>query len=166
MNKVKKFKDNCDMSLNSIECIFYDFDGVMTDNRVLVDETGKEAVFVNRSDGYAVSKLKEIGITQAIISTEKNPVVVRRAEKIDIPVINGVGDKGKVIIDYAKENNIDLTKSIFIGNDLNDLPAFEVVGYKGCPKDAAQEILGVADWISSCNGGYGVIRDFYSFISR
>lgn len=150
--------------LNNMECIFYDFDGVMTDNRVLVDENGIEAVFVNRSDGYAISKIKEMGIRQVIISTEKNPVVIRRAEKLDIPVVNGVGDKGKVIIDYAKENNIDLTKSIFIGNDLNDMPAFEVVGYKGCPKDAAKELLDEADWISSCDGGYGVIRDFYSFI--
>ena len=73
-----------------IKAIFYDFDGVMTNNKVLLSENGNESVFVNRSDGLAVSYFKELKIKQYIVSTEKNPVVSRRAEKLKIDVMQGV----------------------------------------------------------------------------
>ncbi len=149
------------MDFQSLECIFYDFDGVMTDNRCLVDQNGVEAVFVNRSDGYAISKIHELGIPQIIISTEKNPVVEKRAEKLGIPVIYGVTDKGNTIQAYCSEKGIQASKTLFIGNDLNDLSAFHIVGMRGAPADAEEEILSIADWISDQNGGDGVIRDLY-----
>ena len=142
-------------TLDHIDCIFYDFDGVMTDNRVLVSEDGKESVFANRGDGHGISLIKKMGIPQVIVSTEVNNVVERRAEKLKIEVIHGVTDKGIIIKDYCSVK----------GYNLNDLPAFNVVGFKGAPKDAEDEILEIADWISSRNGGYGVIRDFYRLIS-
>lgn len=150
---------------DTLECIFYDFDGVMTDNRVLVSEDGKESVFANRGDGLGVSYIKKLGIPQVIVSTEQNKVVEQRAKKLKIEVIHGVDDKGEVISNYCSAKGYALSKTAFIGNDLNDLPAFSIVGFKGAPKDAAQEVLAIADWISEKNGGDGVIRDFYRFIS-
>lgn len=145
----------------NIDCIFYDFDGVMTDNRVLIMPDGKENVFVNRSDGYAIARFKEIGILQVIISTEENPIVEKRAEKLRIPVLHGIKDKGECIKKYALKNDINLKKSVFIGNDLNDMSAFDVVGIKCAPLDAEKEILEIADWISEKKGGYGAVRDLY-----
>ncbi len=151
--------------LGDIDCIFYDFDGVMTDNRVLVDQNGLEYVYVNRSDGYAIARLKERGILQIIVSTEVNPVVERRAEKLKIPVIHGVNNKGEIICQYCRDNNIDPRRSLFMGNDLNDIPAFNVVGFKVAPADAEPEILREADWVSECKGGYGAVRDLYRMLS-
>lgn len=151
--------------LGAIDCIFYDFDGVMTDNRVLVTEDGKESVFANRGDGHGISLIKKLGIPQVIVSTEVNNVVERRAEKLKIEVIHGVSDKGEIIRRYCSENGYDPNRCVFIGNDLNDLSAFQIVGFKGAPNDAEEEILKLVDWISTRNGGYGVVRDFYRFIS-
>ena len=67
-----------------IKLIIYDFDGVMTDNKVYIDQSGKEMVQVNRGDGLGVSEIKKLGIEQIIISTEKNPVVTTRAKKLVI----------------------------------------------------------------------------------
>ena len=86
---------------DTLECIFYDFDGVMTDNRVLVSEDGKESVFANRGDGLGVSYIKKLGIPQVIVSTEQNKVVEQRAKKLKIEVIHGVDDKGEVISNYC-----------------------------------------------------------------
>lgn len=157
--------NNFEKNINQIQAIFYDFDGVMTDNRVLLDQHGTESVMVNRSDGYAVACFKKHTIHQAIISTEINPVVERRAEKLKIPVVHGVDDKGEIIKSYCRENGIDLKHSIFMGNDLNDLPAFEAVGFKAAPADAEEEILKIADWVSCKNGGYGCIRDLYRWLT-
>ncbi len=143
--------------------IFYDFDGVMTDNRVFITEKGVEAVFCNRSDGLAICEFRKLGIHQAIISTETNPVVARRAEKLKISVIHKLDsmgtDKGQVLEKYCADNEINLQSSIFIGNDINDLPALNLVGYPCCPADAYQPIKDIALWISTKNGGYGVVRE-------
>ena len=154
------------MNIKDISCIFYDFDGVMTDNRVLVDQNGMEYVYVNRSDGLGVAALKAAGVTQVIISTEVNPVVERRAEKLGIPVVHGVKDKGETVRDYCAEHGIDASRAVFMGNDINDIPAFMEVGFKACPADAEPEVKDKADWISSCKGGYGAVRDLYRELSK
>lgn len=153
------------MDFRLIECIIYDFDGVMTNNKCLVDQYGVESVFVNRSDGYAITKIRDLGIRQAIVSTEKNPVVAKRAEKLGIPVIHGVDDKGHEILRYCEIGEIQASRTLFIGNDLNDISAFEVVGFKGAPADAEEEILMLADWVSTKKGGDGVIRELYRMIT-
>lgn len=147
------------IDFSEIKCIAYDFDGVMTDNRVLVDENGKEAVFVNRSDGYAIARFMDMGLKQVIISTEKNPVVEARGKKLGIEVYYGVDDKGEVLRKYCKREKINLNTVLYVGNDINDLKAFRVAGLRGAPKDAERDILEFADWISIKNGGFGVIRD-------
>ena len=149
------------MKIKKPECIFYDFDGVMTDNRVLVDQNGTESVFVNRSDGYGIAGIKEMGIPQIIVSTEVNPVVERRAEKLKLEVLHGVHDKSTVVSEYCKEHGYNINNVIFMGNDLNDLPAMKLVGFRAAPADAEKEILEIADWISEKKGGYGAVRDLY-----
>lgn len=152
--------------IKNIKCIAYDFDGVMTDNRVIVDENGKESVTCNRGDGYGVGGIRKLGIRQIIISTEINPVVARRAEKLKIEVIHGVEDKGKILREFAQKNGYELNEILFMGNDLNDMPAFELAGIKAAPADAEPEILAIADWISERNGGYGAVRDLFRYISE
>lgn len=152
--------------MEEIDCIFYDFDGVMTDNRVLVDQQGAESVFVNRGDGYGVSQIMKMGIPQVIVSTETNPVVERRAEKLKLEVIHGVSDKGSLVSDYCRRHGYRLSHVIFMGNDLNDLPAMELVGFRAAPSDAEPEIIAIADWVSARKGGYGAVRDLYRELSR
>ena len=152
--------------LSRIRVLFYDFDGVMTDNRVMVDQNGVESVFVNRSDGLAVSRLKKAGYTQVIVSTETNPVVERRAEKLKIPVIHGVDDKGEIIRRYLAENGIRKEESLFIGNDLNDLPAFEAAGLCACPADAYDAAKQAADFVFRTKGGAGVIRELMDLLQE
>jgi 3-deoxy-D-manno-octulosonate 8-phosphate phosphatase (KDO 8-P phosphatase) len=149
-----------------IELIAYDFDGVLTDNRVLVDQDGKEAVFVNRSDGLAIFKIKELGIKQIIISTEKNPVVTARAKKLNIPVIQAVDDKRSVLENYLLEKNISKENVVFIGNDINDKEVMEYVGLSIAPADAAKEIKVIADMTVKTKGGYGVVRELLELLSK
>lgn len=157
---------NLNERLRKIKLIIYDFDGVMTDNRVMVDQNGVESVMVNRGDGYGVTNIKKFGIEQIIVSTEVNPVVKRRAEKLKIDVIHGVEDKKTICQNYINEKGYEKEQVMFIGNDLNDIEAMGVVGLTGAPKDAEEEILSYVDWISTKNGGYGVIRELYRELSK
>ncbi len=149
------------MDLSQIDCIFYDFDGVMTDNHVLVSSDGHESALCNRSDGLAVGLIKELGIPQVIVSTEVNPIVEMRAEKLGLEVFHGMSDKAAIIKVYCKSHDYDLKKCVFIGNDLNDVPAMKLVGFVGAPADAWPEALNLAQWVSRRKGGEGVIAEFY-----
>ncbi|MBO6297856.1 MAG: HAD hydrolase family protein [Lachnospiraceae bacterium] len=147
-----------------IDLLVYDFDGVMTDNRVIVDENGKESAIVNRGDGYGVGMIRKAGIPQLILSTEVNPIVAHRAAKLKISVIHNLPDKAKALKEYCEAENISLSRVLYIGNDLNDYEAMKLVGIVGAPADAEEEILAIADWISSKKGGYGVIRELARMI--
>ena len=144
-----------------VSFFIYDFDGVMTDNRALLYQDGKEAVFINRSDGIAIEKIKSLNIKQLIISSEKNPIVLERAKKLNIPAINGVKDKAKELKKYIHNDSL-LQETAFVGNDINDLDVMMLVNLKITPSDASKEILNIADYITSAKGGYGVIREIYN----
>ena len=152
--------------MKAIKLIVYDFDGVMTDNHVYVDENGKETVMVNRGDGWGVNMIRSLGIRQVIISTEVNPVVERRAEKLKLDVIHGVEDKRITLIKYCEQEGIELQDVMYIGNDLNDFEAMSVAGVKGVPADAEPEVKRIADWVSKKNGGDGVVRDLARTLSE
>ncbi|MCM1217927.1 MAG: HAD hydrolase family protein [Lachnospiraceae bacterium] len=143
----------------NIALIVSDFDGVMTDNRVLVDEVGKESVFVSRADGQAVHILRSMGIDLVIISTEANGVVGKRAEKLRVNCIQSVLNKAECLQQYCKERDIPLCNVAYIGNDINDFDAMQLVGVKIVPKDAYEEVKCIADYVTDTRGGYGVIRE-------
>jgi YrbI family 3-deoxy-D-manno-octulosonate 8-phosphate phosphatase len=149
------------IKLNSIDLIVYDFDGVMTDNKALFFQDGKEGVMVNRADSLAINLIREKSIPQLILSTEANPVVQARAKKINLDVISACENKKDALIEYCKRNEFDLNKIVYIGNDINDLEVMKIVGYSVAPADAYPQILKIAKFITKAKGGCGVIRDFY-----
>ena len=149
-----------------LKLLVYDFDGVMTNNKVYVDQKGKETVQVNRSDGLAISEIKKLKIKQIILSTEKNPVVKKRAEKLQIPCIQSVDDKKSVLINYLKSMKIKLDEIGYIGNDINDLEVMKLVGFKFCPKDSHSSIREISDHVMEAKGGDGVIRELLDFLNK
>ncbi len=144
--------------LSSIRLWVFDFDGVMTDNRVLVFDDGHEAVFCNRGDGLGLDMMRAAGCQMLILSTERNVVVARRAEKLKLPVLHGSSDKLATLRGYCDEREIDLDRVAFVGNDLNDLSVMRAVGLRLCPADAHPIILDLAHCILDRRGGEGVIR--------
>jgi len=150
--------------LQGIKLIIYDFDGVMTDNRALLMDDGREAVFIHRGDGLAVGGIKKMGIPQITISTEKNPIVAVRAKKLGIPVVQAVEDKKKVVERILKERKIDRKDVVFVGNDLNDEGAMRLVGFPIAPADASKPIKKIAKIVLSTRGGYGVVRELWDLL--
>jgi len=142
-----------------IRLIVYDFDGVMTDNRVVVAQDGGEAVMVNRADGLGVDYFRNQGIPQLILSTETNPVVRARATKLKLEVIDACRDKKAALISYCRDRGIDPRRVLYVGNDMNDLEAMESVGYSAAPADAHPRIKAAATVVLKAAGGAGVVRE-------
>lgn len=142
-----------------ISLIVYDFDGVMTNNKVMVSEDGLESVVVNRSDGLAVEIFKNNNLPQLIISKERNKIVSVRAKKLGIQVLQSIDDKKDALENYCSEKCIDLDKVIYVGNELNDLPVMRIVGHPVAPCDACKEVRDLAELVVAVEGGNGVVRE-------
>ncbi|TDT87845.1 HAD hydrolase family protein [Pseudodesulfovibrio indicus] len=142
-----------------VRLVVYDFDGVMTDNRVITDQAGNESVRANRSDGLGVNLIRDLGIEQVILSTEVNPVVKARADKIGLEAVHGIRDKGSALLNLAEKHHISLSEVLFIGNDVNDADAMGYAGFKVAPADAHPAILALADYVTTAPGGHGVVRE-------
>jgi len=151
--------------MKNIDLIVYDFDGVMTDNRILFFQDGTEAVMVNRADGLGINMIKELAIPQLILSTETNSVVSARAKKIGLPVLQGIGNKKKTLTEYCIQHNYDMKRVIYLGNDVNDYEVMSVVGFPLAPSDAHVKILNLAKIVLKAKGGEGVIREFADYLN-
>lgn len=152
--------------LDQIKFVAFDFDGVFTDNRVIVSETGEESVICNRSDGIGLERLRQINIPFAVFSTEVNPVVAARCEKLKIPCYSGLSglsgrkDKLTCLTHVIAEKGISLKQVAFIGNDINDLPCFRAVGFPIAVADAWIEVRQEALLVLTRAGGLGSVREF------
>lgn len=151
-----------------IDLIISDFDGVITDNRVWVNEDGIEFVAAYRSDSIGVQLLQATGTEVMILSSEPNRVVEARARKMGIQVIHGVGihDKGRVMREILEQKNINPENVIYVGNDLNDLPCFEIAGWSVAVADAYPEVIRAADVVLSKAGGHGALRELCDLLLR
>ena len=78
------------MDIKDLDALIFDFDGVLTDNKVYVDENGKESVCCNRADGLAFDALRKLEIPVYILSTNQILLFLVRARKLKVPVIQGV----------------------------------------------------------------------------
>jgi len=133
-----------------------------------VDEKGKETVVASRSDSMRIRELRERGIEVMILSSEVNPVVKARAKKMGIDAIHGLSlsEKGEMLKQFLAEKNLDASQIVYLGNDFNDLPCFEVAGWAVAVADAYPEVLRAADHVLKTPGGYGALRELCDLILK
>tara|TARA_Y100000768_G_C23853257_1_gene622096 strand:+ start:329 stop:838 length:510 start_codon:yes stop_codon:yes gene_type:complete len=150
---------NKDISINDYEYFLFDFDGVLTDNTVYVDQNGEETVKCHRSDGLAFQALTKLEKNVIIISTETSSVVSARAKKLNVPVVQGIRDKARQIDLMSSKNQIDLSKTIYVGNDINDFLAMKKCNFSACPADSHNQIIKNANYTCKRKGGEGIARE-------
>ncbi|NOY98962.1 MAG: acylneuraminate cytidylyltransferase [Chloroflexi bacterium] len=147
-----------------VDLLVLDFDGVLTDNRVWTDQDGREMVAASRSDSYGLNLLRAAGIGTVVISKERNPVVAARCEKMNVPYLQGIDDKAAVLQNLLAERGVDPAHAIYLGNDLNDLPCFPLVGWAVAVADALPEVTRQADFVLSKKGGHGAVRELCDLV--
>jgi len=147
-----------------IDAVVLDFDGTQTDDRVLIDSEGKEFVSVHRGDGLGIAALRRSGLTMLILSTEQNPVVAARARKLKIPVLHGIDRKDLALKQWCEEQGIAPERVLYVGNDVNDLPCFALVGWPVAVASAHDVVRGAARAVTTVPGGDGAIREIASWI--
>jgi YrbI family 3-deoxy-D-manno-octulosonate 8-phosphate phosphatase len=149
-----------------VKLIVSDFDGVFTDNRVWTDQDGKETVAASRSDGLRVRDLQERGIQVMVLSSESNAVVAARAKKMGIEAVQETDTrkKGDALKSLLSRKKVDAANLIYVGNDVNDLPCFEIAGWAVAVPDSYPEVLRAADHVLHTPGGHGALRELFDLV--
>ncbi len=151
--------------LKQCKLLVMDFDGVLTDNTVHVDEHGIESVSCSRSDGLGIEILRMCTDVEAIIlSRETNPITVARAKKLRIPAITGCDHKSSELRKLINEKALKPDAVVYIGNDLNDLECMKIAGLSVAVADSASQILRAADYVTQKKGGRGAVREICDLV--
>lgn len=146
------------------EALIFDFDGVLTDNRVWLDKSGDEQVSCHRGDGMGIEMLRNTGLAILILSKETDGVVAARARKLGVEVIQSCNEKLSALQEWAKDKGIPLGKIIYAGNDVNDAACMKAVGYAIMPADGHPDIKNTANYVTHASGGFGVAREIADLI--
>jgi YrbI family 3-deoxy-D-manno-octulosonate 8-phosphate phosphatase len=147
-----------------IDLLVLDFDGVITDNRVWTAQDGSETVASNRSDSEGLSRLRKAGVEAVVISKEVNPVVAARCQKLKLPFVQGIQEKGPALTRLLEERGVDPSHAVYLGNDTNDLVCFPLVGWAVAVADAHPEVRQAADFVLEKSGGHGAVRELCDMI--
>lgn len=150
--------------LAAVQMVAFDFDGVFTDNTVYVTQDGVESVRCWRSDGIGLTRLRGAGVHALILSTEVNPVVSVRARKLKTPCRQGIEDKAAAILEFCREKGVDPQQAAFVGNDVNDIPAFKAVGLPIAVFEACSEVIPHVLYRTVNRGGRGAVREICDLI--
>lgn len=150
-----------------VKLLVTDFDGVMTDGFVYIDQNGLESVRCSRKDGFGIEMLRKAGIETVVLSKETNSVVAARCRKLNIRFWQGIdksNDKLSILSRFAKESRIFLKDICYIGDDLNDLKIMSNVGLSISVADGHKLIKKNSDYITKSSGGCHAVREVAELI--
>lgn len=146
--------------LKDITTFVFDVDGVLTDGRILVTESGEQLRQFNIKDGFAMQLAIKKGYNMAIITGAKTEAVKKRLEGLGVKDIYlDASYKMPMFLDFLKKYNLKPEEVLYAGDDLPDLEIMGQVAIAVAPADAVQEVKDVSSYISAFNGGEGVVRD-------
>ena len=159
-------RKNMISNLANIKLVALDFDGVLTDNRVLVSSNGAESVLCSREDSLGIDLLKKNGVEVIVISKEKNEVVEQRCLKLNIPCLNGVDEKYACLAQEMGKRNLQKEQVCFVGNDVPDEECIQEVGFGVAVADSTESTIQAADYVTKKKGGKGAVREVADLIVR
>ena len=152
-------------SLQKIKLLALDVDGVLTDGSIYISPAGEVFKGFNAKDGMGISCALRSGLQIAVITGRQSPIVERRCEELGITLLQqGVKDKRLALQQMAQKLGLVREEIAYMGDDLNDIPAFKASGLNLVPADATIEVMAVADIITKASGGRGAVREAITMI--
>ena len=152
-------------SLQKVKLLALDVDGVLTDGTIYISPAGEVFKGFNAKDGMGISCALRSGLQIAVITGRQSPIVQRRCEELGITLLQqGVKDKRLALQQMAQKLGLVREEIAYMGDDLNDIPAFAAAALNLVPNDASIEALAVADVITKAKGGRGAVREAVTMI--
>ena len=150
-----------------IKLVLLDVDGTLTDGGIYRGNNGEELKRFNVKDGYAIVNAQQLGIEFGIITGRKSELVEIRSNELKIKYLyQGISEKTVILEEIMQKTGLKKEEIAYMGDDLNDILIMKQSGLTGAPKDAAVEVIQIADFVSEKNGGSGAVREFVEYILK
>ena len=153
--------------LASLRALVFDCDGVLTPGDLYYDDTGRRLLRFNSKDGFALALLCRSGLSVGVLSGRPTDIAERRLRELGVRAFAGqCRDKAGGLTRMCEAFDVPLQDCAFVGDDLPDLPAFDVAGLSIAVADAAPEVLDHAHWTTKKPGGHGAVREICEAILK
>ena len=150
-----------------IKLVLLDVDGTLTDGGIYRGNNGEELKRFNVKDGYAIVNAQKLGIEFGIITGRKSELVEIRSNELKIKYLyQGISEKTVILEEIMQKTGLKKEEIAYMGDDLNDILIMKQSGLTGAPKDATDEVIQIADFVSEKNGGSGAVREFVEYILK
>ncbi|HLX53248.1 MAG TPA: HAD hydrolase family protein [Aquella sp.] len=152
----------------NVKAIVTDVDGVLTDSYILIDENGNEP-FGKFSiyDGFGIVMAHACGIKIIVLSGRQSKCTEVRCKKLGIDeVYTGVHNKSEKLKEIVNRLGLSFDEMAYIGDDLIDLGAMSLVGFKAAPKNAVQTIRDYVDYVTEHASGDGALRELIDLVIK
>lgn len=134
---MKNYKEH----LSDITTFVLDVDGVLTDGSFQITTDGQLLRTMNTKDGFALKFAIQKGYKFCVISGGNNQGVKERLREVGITDMYFANfDKRSALEEFVSLYDISLKNVLYMGDDLPDLEAMQLVGLPTCPQDAVPEI--------------------------
>ena len=144
-----------------IKLVLLDVDGTLTDGGIYRGNNGEELKRFNVKDGYAIVNAQKLGIEFGIITGRKSELVEIRSNELKIKYLyQGISEKTVILEEIMQKTGLKKEEIAYMGDDLNDILIMKQSGLTGAPRDAADEVIQIVDFVSGKNGGSGAVREF------
>ena len=153
-------KKNYKEYLKDISTFVFDVDGVFTDGSLLITENGELLRKMSVKDGFALKIALQKGYRVCIITGGTNEGVRERLRALGVTdIYMGAHHKEDPLDEYLDIYNIPDSETLYMGDDLPDIPPMRRVALATCPQNAVAEVKAVCDYVSHKSGGEGCVRD-------
>lgn len=153
--------------MSDIKLLVIDVDGTMTDAGIYYDENGNELKKFCTKDAAGFFAAHKVGIKIMVLTGRECAATTRRMNEMKVDYLcQNIKDKVSYLNGFIEEHGLNASQIGYIGDDLNDLPAMQMVGYVACPADSCFEVKNIANYISTVKGGYGAVRDIIEHLLR
>lgn len=149
----------------SVKLLLLDVDGILTDGKLYVGETGEQFKAFNTLDGHGIKLLQKAGIQVGIISGRDSAALLQRASELGIKLLyRGREDKSAVLREITANLELEENEIAYAGDDLPDLAVIDRVGLGISVPNAHPEVRNAADMLTENPGGEGAVREICDFL--
>lgn len=156
-------------ALRALKLVLFDVDGVLSDGRIVLNDSGEQTKFFDVRDGAGITLLQNGGLMAGILTGRTSNVVNVRAAELKIPperVRQGAVVKLPAVMQMLSELNVAPHELAYVGDDLIDLPVLEMAGVACCPADSYRDVLAVCHVVSKKEGGRGAVRSICEYLLK
>jgi 3-deoxy-D-manno-octulosonate 8-phosphate phosphatase (KDO 8-P phosphatase) len=153
-------------NIKNIKLLLMDVDGVLTDGRIVLGEK-EELKFFHIQDGMGINMARRAGLKVGVITGRSSKCVDKRAKELKMDfVVQGSETKLKALQKILKSGGMNFENVCYIGDDLNDIPVLERVGFSATVNNAPNIVKSKVNFISKRKGGKGAVREIIEYVLK